>query len=62
MLVFIYINLSECIFADLTCHCDCQDGHARNSTGCVAHGQRLCSKELRLYNISYLILYITFDI
>lgn len=49
MLVFIYINLSECIFADLTCHCDCQDGQPRNITGCIAHGQRFCSKELRLY-------------
>lgn len=61
MLVFIYINLSECIFADLTCHCDCRDGHTLGILQVVL----LMDKDFVPKNldcISYLILYITFDI
>lgn len=61
MLVFIYINLSECIFSDSTCHCDFQDGHALG----ILRVALLMDKDFVPKNldcISYLVLYITFDI
>lgn len=48
MLVFIYCILIyvSVYLADLTFHCDCQAGHPRISTGCIAHGQRFVPKNL----------------